>query len=55
MTTYEVRLKDWYISVYHSGKFISQRILRQEQCQELQEWYFKQKEYEKERANRQDT
>ena len=24
-------------------------------CEELQEWFLKQKEYEKERANRQDT
>ena len=52
---YEVILQDWYISVYHSGKFIAQRILRQEQCQELQEWYLKQKENEKKGANRQDT
>ena len=49
---FELRLADWYININHSGKFISQRIIRQEQCQELQEWYLKQKEYEKERANR---
>ena len=38
---YEVRLADWYINV--GDKFISQTIIRQEQCQELQEWYFKNK------------
>ena len=40
---YEVILQDWYISVNHSGKYIAQRILRQEQCKELQEWYYKTK------------
>ena len=49
---FELILADWYININHSCKFISQRILRQEQCQELQEWYLKQKQYEKERANR---
>ena len=38
---YEVILADWYINIGH--KFISQTIIRQEQCQELQEWYFKNK------------
>ena len=38
---YEVRLADWYINV--GDKFISQTIIRQEQCQELQEWYYKTK------------
>ena len=37
-----VILADWYINV--GDKFISQTIIRQEQCQELQEWYFKTKE-----------
>jgi len=36
---YEVRLADWYINI--GDKFISQTIIRQEQCQELQEWYYK--------------
>ena len=36
---YEVRLADWYINV--GNKFISQTIIRQEQCQELHEWYYK--------------
>ena len=38
---YEVRLADWYINI--GDKFISQTIIRQEQCQELQEWYYKTK------------
>ena len=38
---YEVRLADWYINI--GDKFISQTIIRQEQCQELQEWYLKNK------------
>ena len=36
---FEVRLADWYINI--GDKFISQTIIRQEQCQELQEWYYK--------------
>ena len=38
---YEVRLEDWYINI--GDKFISQTIIRQEHCQELQEWYLKNK------------
>ena len=38
---FEVRLADWYINI--GDKFISQTIIRQEQCQELQEWYYKTK------------
>ena len=38
---YEVRLADWYINI--GDKFISQTIIRQEHCQELQEWYLKNK------------
>ena len=38
---YKVILADWYINI--GDKFISQTIIRQEQCQELQEWYFKNK------------
>ena len=38
---FEVRLADWYINI--GDKFISQTIIRQEQCHELQEWYYKTK------------
>ena len=38
---FEVKLADWYINI--GDKFISQTIIRQEQCQELQEWYLKTK------------
>tara|TARA_R100000773_G_scaffold319_3_gene575 strand:+ start:213 stop:482 length:270 start_codon:yes stop_codon:yes gene_type:complete len=36
---YEVKLAEWYINI--GDKFITQTIIRQEQCQELQDHYIK--------------
>ena len=36
---YEVKLAEWYINT--GVKFITQTIIRQEQCQELQDHYIK--------------
>ena len=38
---YEVTLADWYINI--GDKFITQTIIRQEQCQELEDFYLKTK------------
>ena len=38
---YEVTLADWYINI--GDKFITQTIIRQEQCQELEDFYLKKK------------
>jgi hypothetical protein len=38
---YEVTLADWYINI--GDKFITQTIIRQENCQELEDFYFKTK------------
>lgn len=36
---YEVKLAEWYINI--GDKFITQTIIRQEQCQELEDHYIK--------------
>ena len=38
---YEVTLADWYINI--GDKFITQTIIRQENCQELEDYYIKTK------------
>tara|TARA_R100001509_G_scaffold134288_1_gene87861 strand:+ start:362 stop:631 length:270 start_codon:yes stop_codon:yes gene_type:complete len=38
---YEVKLSEWYINI--GDKFITQTIIRQEQCQELEDFYLKTK------------
>ena len=38
---YEVTLADWYINI--GDKFITQTIIRQENCQELEDHYIKTK------------
>ena len=38
---YEVTLADWYINI--GDKFITQTIIRQENCQELEDFYLKTK------------
>ena len=40
---YEVTLADWYINI--GDKFITQTIIWQENCQELEDFYFKTKIY----------